>query len=157
MDGVLIDLLNAKWNTFVKFKFYKQFFTFAFYFLISLVAFTLRPGPPHTNNGHANATKSVNATNLNHTQLFKKLENISITEIPLAEEEDDEDNDVEEWWDNLQEECRLMQLESPESKIRFTAEVLMVLGAFIYLAAAVREAKFLGGRMFFENLVNDTH
>lgn len=155
MDGVLIDLLNAKWNTFVKFKFYKQFFTFAFYFLISLIAFTLRPGPPHTSNGHANATKSVNTTSSNRTQFFKNLENITITEIPFHpnDDDDDDDNDVEEWWDNLQEECRLMQLESTESKIRFTAEVLMVLGAFTYLAAAVREARFLGGRMFFENLV----
>lgn len=42
----MIDLLNAKWNAFVKSKFYKQFFLFSFYFLISLVCFTLRPGPP---------------------------------------------------------------------------------------------------------------
>ncbi|XKL66119.1 hypothetical protein PGB90_009539 [Kerria lacca] len=46
MDGVLIDLLNAKWNTFVKFRFYRQFFQFSLYFLISLICFTLRPGPP---------------------------------------------------------------------------------------------------------------
>lgn len=61
---------------------------------------------------------------------------------------------MEEWWDNLQEECRLMQLDSPEAKIRFTAEIAMTVGAFVYLAAAVREARFLGLRMFFENLVN---
>lgn len=60
---------------------------------------------------------------------------------------------MQEWWDNLQEECRLMQLDSAKSKIRFAAELLMVVGAFAYLAAAVREARFLGGRMFFENLV----
>jgi len=34
-----------------------------------------------------------------------------------------------------------------------TAEVLMVLGAFLYLVAALREARFLGRRMFLENLV----
>lgn len=58
MDGVLIDLLNAKWKTFVKAKFYKQFFTFAFYFLITLICFTLRPGPPVNRN-----VASVNSTN----------------------------------------------------------------------------------------------
>ncbi|XP_044267903.1 transient receptor potential cation channel subfamily V member 5 [Tribolium madens] len=146
MDGVLIDLLNAKWNTFVKFKFYKQFFTFAFYFLISLVAFTLRPGPP----------QKVNVTNVtipqpNAENSSLKWENI--TSIPFGKKLDDDDSDMEEWWDNLQEECRLMQLDSPEAKTRFTAEVLMVVGAFAYLAAAVREARFLGGRMFFENLM----
>lgn len=63
MDGVLIDLLNAKWNTFVKFKFYRQFFTFAFYFIISLVCFTLRPGPPNSKQ-NVNSTKNVNGTNV---------------------------------------------------------------------------------------------
>lgn len=51
MDGVLVDLLNAKWNAFVKFKFYRQFFLFSIYFLISLVCFTLRPGPIPTHKG----------------------------------------------------------------------------------------------------------
>ncbi|RZC32734.1 transient receptor potential cation channel subfamily V member 6 [Asbolus verrucosus] len=160
MDGVLIDLLNAKWNTFVKFKFYKQFFTFAFYFLISLVAFTLRPGPPHkdTKLGNStnatisplhplNSTESVTAATVN---ISIKWENITSLPIPKGY---DDDNDVEEWWDNLQEECRLMQLNTPQAKIRLTAEILMVMGAFVYLAAAVREARFLGGRMFFENLM----
>lgn len=63
------------------------------------------------------------------------------------------DNEVDEWWDSLTEECRLMNLDSSEAKIRVTGEVTMTLGAFIYLASAVREARFLGARMFFENLV----
>lgn len=63
------------------------------------------------------------------------------------------DNDMEEWWDNLTEECRLMNLNDPESKVRVIGEITMTLGAFIYLASAVREARFLGARMFFENLV----
>ncbi|CAG9764165.1 unnamed protein product [Ceutorhynchus assimilis] len=109
LDGVLVDLLNAKWNTFVKFKFYRQFFTFAFYFIISLI------------------------DNMDHN--------------------DDDDYDVEEWWDNLQEECRLMNLDKEESQVRFAAEIGITFGAFFYLAAAVREARFLGLRMFFENLM----
>lgn len=43
LDGVLIDLLKTKWNKFVKDKFYKQFYKFSIYFLVSLVGFTLRP------------------------------------------------------------------------------------------------------------------
>ncbi|XP_046383635.1 uncharacterized protein LOC124154144 isoform X2 [Ischnura elegans] len=45
MDGVLVDLLNAKWNAFVKSRFYQKFFLFLLYFLVSLVCFTNRPGP----------------------------------------------------------------------------------------------------------------
>lgn len=76
MDGVIIDLLNAKWNTFVKFKFYRQFFTFAFYFLISLVAFTLRPGPHLANPVAKNSTNKTNGSraNLNGTAKIATLD-----------------------------------------------------------------------------------
>lgn len=60
---------------------------------------------------------------------------------------------MEEWWDSFTEECRLMNLDSTESKVRALGEITMTFGAFIYLASAVREARFLGARMFFENLV----
>lgn len=46
LDGVLIDLLKTKWNTFVKSRFYQQFHLFSVYFMFSLVSYTLRPGPP---------------------------------------------------------------------------------------------------------------
>lgn len=46
-----------------------------------------------------------------------------------------------------------MRMEDMQSKIRIAAEVAMFFGAFSYLAAAVREARFLGYRMFYENLV----
>ncbi|XP_076389815.1 transient receptor potential cation channel subfamily V member nanchung isoform X4 [Megachile rotundata] len=48
MDGTMVDLLNAKWNTFVKSRFYRQFFLFCFYFILYLISFTLRPGPSVT-------------------------------------------------------------------------------------------------------------
>ncbi|KAL0276082.1 UNVERIFIED_CONTAM: hypothetical protein PYX00_003742 [Menopon gallinae] len=63
MDGVLVDLLVAKWNTYVKFRFYRQFISFILYFVISLVSFTLRPGPLSTaGNDVFNATQARNAT-----------------------------------------------------------------------------------------------
>lgn len=162
MDGVLIDLLNAKWNTFVKSKFYKQFFTFAFYFLITLVCFTLRPGPPPKTTPPTNSTNStsLNATLLNTTltmlnhTIAKRESNITIQHKNITiKNSTEEENEVEEWWENLTEECRLMNLDSDQAKVRLIAEVCMLLGAFAYLGAAVREARFLGGRMFFENLV----
>lgn len=45
LDGILIDLLKTKWNTFVKSRFYRQFYLFTSYFLISAISFLLRPGP----------------------------------------------------------------------------------------------------------------
>lgn len=58
MDGVLVDLLNAKWNTFVKSRFYRQFFLFFFYFIISLIGLTLRPGPLSKDNQNSENTSS---------------------------------------------------------------------------------------------------
>ncbi|XP_066261060.1 transient receptor potential cation channel subfamily V member 5 [Euwallacea similis] len=156
LDGVLIDLLNAKWNTFVKFKFYRQFFTFAFYFVISLVAFILRPGPPHHANSVKNSTNMTHSSNHptgNTTTILNLTSEILKNLQEAAKSKANDDYDVEEWWDNLQEECRLMNLENSEAKVRFTAELCITLGAFLYLAAAVREARFLGLRMFFENLM----
>ncbi|KAI4465730.1 transient receptor potential ion channel protein [Holotrichia oblita] len=168
MDGVVIDLLNAKWNTFVKKKFYRQFFTFAFYFIISLICFTLRPGPP-INAVLANGTNTTNTTtkgsnitdSLNLTLTFNdtaKNESISsLTTLLLNFTIPTEETMVEEWWYNLTEKCRLMRMNDMQSKIRIAAEVAMFFGAFLYLAAAVREAKFLGMRMFYENLVLNKH
>uniref|UniRef100_A0A0A9VZJ0 Transient receptor potential cation channel subfamily V member 6 n=2 Tax=Lygus hesperus TaxID=30085 RepID=A0A0A9VZJ0_LYGHE len=68
MDGVLIDLLHAKWNAFVKNRFYRQFFLFFLYFLISLVCFTLRPGPPPVApEEDASPSPPVNVTDFNVT------------------------------------------------------------------------------------------
>lgn len=71
LDGILIDLLKTKWNTFVKSRFYRQFFFFASYFLISLVSFLLRPGPDISddeadddNEIETNANESRNLSDL---------------------------------------------------------------------------------------------
>lgn len=89
LDGILIDLLKTKWNTFVKSRFYRQFYLFTSYFLISLISFLLRPGPNVTDtnddddndtnddaNGNSNDDKrddnNVNTVN-NSTTLHQHL------------------------------------------------------------------------------------
>ncbi|KAH0998764.1 hypothetical protein HUJ04_003276, partial [Dendroctonus ponderosae] len=163
LDGVLVDLLNAKWNTFVKSKFYRQFFTFAFYFTVSLVAFTLRPGPPIHTDSPKNSTNTTKQLKIPNATIQSIIMSVNISQQVLHnlhqavnKDNSNDDYDVEEWWDNLREECRLMNLDTTESLVRFTAELGITFGAFLYLAAAVREARFLGLRMFFENLVKLT-
>lgn len=183
MDGVLIDLLKTKWNTFVKRRFYSQFFLFAFYFLISLICFTLRPGPPDkiaiqpgSNSTNATAIPMNITTNtpfesplLNNTNPSESSEenvesSINVRKNKTAKNmklrdwksncseahsnnnstsndssspcqklrsgsgssnkdyypkkvDGDNDNDVEEWWDDLTEECRLMQINSHQAKV----------------------------------------
>ncbi|XP_015113210.1 transient receptor potential cation channel subfamily V member 5 [Diachasma alloeum] len=229
MDGVLIDLLNAKWNTFIKSRFYQQFFLFCFYFVLSLISFVLRPGPSPTDSS-GNSTKptsssdmsssrapaptstSANGTTKSHEfgqlsrvirQLATTLANnfmASMNATPASVENfisrisdnitltlkdalnfDLVDNSGlmagegrrnesvygqvtpsafimdsaldEEWWEDLTEVCRLMQLDSSTAKIRLTAEIFMEFGAILYILAALREARFLGLNMFIENLM----
>ncbi|XP_014468135.1 PREDICTED: transient receptor potential cation channel subfamily V member 5 isoform X1 [Dinoponera quadriceps] len=249
LEGTLVDLLNAKWNTFVKFRFYRQFFLFCFYFVLSLISFTLRPGPLTQETENVNDTKT-NSTNITSVELailksfqssdlsdlvtnsfaaaftsnFKSSLNVtqeslekiqlqvtsnitsalkSIFLLSLSDNEAilsapdeatiralwytskpnnesdyltyaynesvmDDANSTEEtiistvelsksndddWWDDLTEECRLMQLTTINAKIRLTAEVVMEVGAVLYILAALREARFLGLNMFIENLM----
>jgi hypothetical protein len=81
LDGMLIDLLKTKWNTFVKSKFYRQFYQFTLYFFISLVAFTLRPGNPNKEkDGGKNKTMEDHGHHENLTKVTKLLEVLNLSQ-----------------------------------------------------------------------------
>lgn len=63
-----------------------------------------------------------------------------------------DDDDKSTWW-SAYGECPLMNLETVDNQIRITGEVILLIGAFGYLLAALREMRFLGYKMFIENLV----
>lgn len=65
LEGVLIDLLKTKWNTFVKAKFYRQFYFFSVYFFISLFAFLLRPKAIGDDDEDDDSSGSQNSTQIN--------------------------------------------------------------------------------------------
>nr|KAG5703052.1 hypothetical protein BaRGS_016213 [Batillaria attramentaria] len=46
MDGLIVDLLQEKWKTFARYRFYRRFVAFILYFIIFVTAFALRPRPP---------------------------------------------------------------------------------------------------------------
>lgn len=95
MDGVLIDLLKTKWETFVKSRFYRQFYLFATYFCVSLVSFLLRPGPDiddedeerdDEDNGSGNDKMNKSSIALESNTIFGSylLKNISNATIELV-------------------------------------------------------------------------
>lgn len=257
MDGTLVDLLNAKWNTFVKDRFYQQFYLFCFYFVLSLISFTLRPGPSSSTENSATIPESTsnlsnsNTPEINHIPRSIQIDDLSesiaknLTTSLLSEMRINEDssvtlerislrlisnmttilkdvllpiismidenetfnvsidrpdvnsnssidhnsnnvarnvtnriNTIEDllklnstltgsinggsvstmdtkpnWWQHLTKECRLMDLSTATAKIRLSAEILMEIAAVLYIAAALREARFLGLNMFIENLM----
>ena len=56
--------------------------------------------------------------------------------------------------DDDEEDCTLQKYETLRDYIRLGTEIGVVVGMVLYMAAAAREARFLGRKMFFENLVN---
>jgi hypothetical protein len=85
LEGVLIDLLKTKWESFVKAKFYRQFYIFAVYFFISLFAFGLRPkaigdGDDDDVDKSGNDTREANMNDTTNAPV-KSLSLHNLTEI----------------------------------------------------------------------------
>ena len=55
IEGVVVDLLQTKWKSFIKRSYYRQLITFVVYFLLSSFVFILRPSAPQ-HQGH-NSTR----------------------------------------------------------------------------------------------------
>ncbi|XP_076364510.1 LOW QUALITY PROTEIN: transient receptor potential cation channel subfamily V member 5-like [Tachypleus tridentatus] len=129
LEGLLIDLLHCKWNTFVKFRFYKQFATFAVYFLISLTCFVLRPAPLVGNEEETD-------TNLTSKEFY---ENGSLS-LPSSP------SDGEPY-------CLALNNDNKVNVYHLILECLTIGGAFLYLLTSANEARLLGYQTFLENLV----
>lgn len=85
LEGVLIDLLKTKWETFVKAKFYRQFYLFAIYFVISMAAFGLRPkaygGEADDADKNGNSTQEVNVNETTNAPVKSLYFHDNLTEI----------------------------------------------------------------------------
>lgn len=169
LEGVLIDLLKTKWETFVKAKFYRQFRIFAVYFLISLFAFGLRPkayteeseaGASSNSTSMGNETtnapvKSFGINNLteiicNYTgynEAMTSLLNITNVTMPTVEVVEADD------WSSFSE-CPLLDISTTTLRVKLVAEGALTIFALYYIMTAFRELRFLGAKMFFENLVS---
>lgn len=64
----------------------------------------------------------------------------------------DADESGSKWWTSFTE-CPLLNIDSDYDKVRLITEMIQLIGAFLYIVAALREMKFLGYHMFIENLV----
>ena len=92
IEYVIVDLLKAKWDSYIKTSFFRQFFAFTIYFIFSTIAFTLRhnqeltrPCPPNsTMNGTLDnmTTLGLNESLLAGTPLF------TLTSLPIGEDDD---------------------------------------------------------------------
>ncbi|KAL5011500.1 hypothetical protein ScPMuIL_010051 [Solemya velum] len=118
MDGLMVNLLDEKWKTFVRHRFYRRFLIFCVYFLIVFCAFLLRPQtdmcPTLTTVVNATSGGVTNVTDVDKCYLLKA--------------------------------CRL------EDKVRFSFEILSLLGAMMYIFLAMKEIWYEGIIVFFLTL-----
>lgn len=176
LEGVLIDLLKTKWNTFVKAKFYRQFYIFTCYFLISLAAFCLRPKAYHEDDdaddnknstamGLSNETlnapvKSFIIKNLTEIICNYTVMNEAMTILTNATNgvHDNETISIEDEVETDQwtafSECPLLDISTTTLRVKLAAEGMLTVFALYYILTAFRELRFLGAKMFFENLVS---
>ncbi|CAG0889066.1 unnamed protein product [Cyprideis torosa] len=202
MEGVIVDLLKVKWNSFVKLRFFRQFALFGVYFLFSLVAFVLRPGPMEPNVSRTIPTGSSNSS-LVHVPEKPPMSSVG-TQTLITAPSDNAFNDTEKVLGQLnissptarrrpsaslrsrrkgkdydhdhhhnehghhkqgvghsdneekrrfrKDQCYLLEMKAPDQVARWMAEIVMVISSVLYLIGAGREMKFLGTRMFLENL-----
>lgn len=119
MDGIIFSLLEEKWRTFARDRFYRSFFFFTLYFLIFASAFALRPGADPRLHG--------NVTDLIEDIKCKKK--IYIENEPINK-------------------CYLLQPYTRYDYIRLPLELLSVIGAGIYLVLAAKEVYHQGLKLF---------
>ncbi|CAD7006171.1 unnamed protein product [Ceratitis capitata] len=153
LDGVVIDLLKTKWESFVKSRFYKQFYMFSFYFLFSLISFISRPGPTEKNEDdddddadasvEATVTRAANSTAplQRGDQWFKRLIKRAIDKMEyktfwLNFTDYFDDNDVESvppWWASYAE-CPLMNMESDLAKMTAPSRVMFLFSCALMMS-----------------------
>lgn len=166
MEGVIVELLKQKWEKFAKKQFFRQIKFFFIYFVISLIAFTLRPAPeippetaqitpiqscpeqystvPKVAETPLVVPKNTSAKYIcwgqycyNNTRNNKTLLRIQRdAKVPNSTKELDT--------------CYLLRISTPLDVIRRVFEVLTLIGAILYASVAFKEMRRLGFDVFLQ-------
>ena len=95
IEGIIVDLLKTKWNSFIKKEFYRQIYTFTIYFFISTFCFVSRPMTPGITCVNASATTVMTTLNYtNGTTLMTPINSDSSIEDVLTTLHDEDYSDV---------------------------------------------------------------
>ena len=152
IEYVVVDLLRVKWESFVRREFFKQMFIFSIFFILGMFAFVIRPMPRGLCAPEDPGNETVEM----------------ITETPVIEGVLDLNNTEEingtEWITSCDEGeilqvatefgvCYLHSVETLEEKLRFLAEIILVIMAVFFILKAIREYSFLGRKVFLENMI----
>ena len=174
IEGIVVNVLQTKWKSFIRRVFFKQMFIYFIYFLISIYVFVTRPVHPlHTCLAKEDISESLfggNGTDTDITTTISSLIDIELATVvnsPLnvtmwsnttdslengEEEEEEEELCGEEEQVQYRDECHMNDYDTGYKQGRLMGEIIMVFYSIYYLALAVREWSFLGWRIFLQNL-----
>ena len=176
IEGIIVDLLQTKWKSFIKREFFRQLTIFALYFFMSSFCYITRPIVPKEMCVNATAT-FFNGTNSTYDPSIEDLlttlgdEDLmnfaDVTSAPdyfmstlnmtnmttLTPEVSDAESDCPEGM-VLQEEdkCYMNKYDTLWKQFRLGCEAFVLLWSVYYIAKAVREFTFLPLPIFIENM-----
>ena len=175
MSGVIVDILNQKWETFARKEFFRKIKFFFIYFVISMLAFALRPAPAiHPDFGTESWISSCNASTMTtvplkitttttpailkyESECFQDPNCQSVYTVKLRQPRettssfDDNDNNntaLKQYCND--DECYLLKFSEPLDIFRRILDALTFLGALFYVIGFSLEAKRLGIPIFIQ-------
>ncbi|XP_071749408.1 transient receptor potential cation channel subfamily V member 5 isoform X2 [Lepeophtheirus salmonis] len=172
IEGVVVDLLQVKWKSFIKKIFFRQLVIFTFYFIISTFCFVNRPLAPLPSNmtGNTATLSSLSTTpsafyNSTESSIFDEMgitttrdENLTTetmamtttTALPTTKLKSTKKIIIRR--DKTDKPCFLHTYDTNLQKARGLAEIILVIWALMYLLSCVREATFVPFKIFIENM-----
>ncbi|XP_019646231.1 PREDICTED: transient receptor potential cation channel subfamily V member 5-like [Branchiostoma belcheri] len=129
IDGLIYNLLRAKWKTYARKRFYWRFVAFFIYLIFLTTAFFLRP---HVSLG--TTTQTVNQTDENGTIIIINGTTTLVNQT-------------------VYDPCYLQALVTPQDKVRLAMEILTLLGAVLVLLSSAMEIYHQGIKTFLLGLL----
>ena len=175
IEGIVVNVLQTKWKSFIRRVFFKQMMIYFVYFVISICVFVTRPvHPMYTCVAKEDISESLfdgNGTDTDITTTMSSLIDIelatvanwppnvtmgtNITDSLGNGDEGEEEEEFECGEDEVvqfRDECHMNDYDTSYKQGRLLGEILCVLYSIYYLALGGREWSFLGWRIFLQNL-----
>lgn len=170
INGAIIEILKEKWEKFAKKEFFTMIKTFSVYFLITLIAFTIRPAtliPPDEEPVvvSVKTCRSRNASTLNHVipdnnsipvpmKFICWGESCSVVDPKSLQNKTENQTIGLKNQNNTQNEsldrCYLLRVSTNMEKCQRIFDLLTLIGAVLYVTSFVKEIQRLGVSMFIQ-------
>ena len=172
INGVIVELLKEKWEKFARKQFFAMIKTFSVYFLISLIAFTIRPPtliPPDQEPKQVNVCRAKSIANSSHQDASNVSQIapmkficwgndcsrnvVKRTPADMTPHVNDANITVTKTKNETNgseslDHCYLLRLETNMEKVQRIFDLLILTGASLYVISFAGEMKRLGFHMF---------